>query len=71
MTEAAALIERPVGRDAMAWGDPVVSKVRFRGIRAADFGILHSFAHHLSPETGYKRLLSPRLTMRLSRCCSA
>ncbi len=60
MTEA-TLIETPVRSDAIAWGGLDLSEVRFRSIRASDFGILHSFVHHLSPETGYKRLLSPRM----------
>ena len=59
MTEA-TLIETPVRSDAIAWRGVDPSTVRFRSIRAADFGILHSFVHQLSPETGYKRLLSPR-----------
>ena len=58
MTET--LIDTPVRSDGMAWRAVGLSKVRFRSIRAADFGNLHSFVHHLSPETGYKRLLSPR-----------
>ena len=59
VTEA-TLIHTAVRSDAMAWGGLGLSKVRFRSIRAADFGILHSFVHRLSRETGYKRLLSPR-----------
>ncbi|WP_309968737.1 GNAT family N-acetyltransferase [Variovorax guangxiensis] len=59
VTEA-TLIDAPVRSDARAWGGLRLSEVRFRSIRAADLGILHSFVHHLSPETGYKRLLSPR-----------
>ena len=57
---SAVLNETPGRGDAIAWGGIDLSKVRFRSIRAADFGNLHSFVHHLSPETGYKRLLSPR-----------
>jgi len=57
---SAVLNETPGRGDAIAWGGIDLSKVRFRSIRATDFGILHSFVHHLSPETGYKRLLSPR-----------
>lgn len=59
VTEA-TLISTAVRSDAMAWGGLGLSKVRFRSIRAADFGILHSFVHRLSRETRYKRLLSPR-----------
>lgn len=62
MTET-ALIETPVRVDD-AWGGLDLSQtVRYRSIRAADFQILHDFVHGLSPETGYKRLLSPRMPM--------
>lgn len=54
MSEA-ALIETPVS------GRLNLSEVRFRNIRASDFRILHDFVHGLSPETSYKRLLSPRM----------
>ena len=47
--------------NAMRWAGLDLSEIRFRGIRASDYGILHSFVHHLSPETSYKRLLSPRM----------
>jgi acetyltransferase len=70
MTEA-ALVETPVRNDlafgtaresaaAFAWKSLDLSVVRFRDIRAADFQILHDFVHGLSPDTSYKRLLSPR-----------
>jgi acetyltransferase len=59
MSEA-TLVESPVCSDD-AWGGLDLSEtVRFRGIRAVDFQMLRSFVHGLSPETGYKRLLSPR-----------
>lgn len=60
MTEA-TLMETPVGSAPMAVAGLGLSELRFRCIRAADFGILRSFVHQLSPATGYKRLLSPRM----------
>jgi len=60
MTEA-TLIDTPVRSDATAGRGLGLSKLRFRRIRAGDFGILRSFVHQLSPATGYKRLLSPRM----------
>ena len=71
MTSATAL-EMPVRRGnainaksavtaGLAWGGIDLSEVRIRNIRADDFDRLHSFVHGLSPETGYKRLLSPRM----------
>lgn len=64
MTEA-VLFETPVRRD-VGFGTPraaslALSQVRFRHIRAADFRMLHDFVHGLSPDTAYKRLLSPRM----------
>ncbi|MGJ7506051.1 N-acetyltransferase family protein [Variovorax sp. GT1P44] len=64
MTEA-ALFEAPVRSDvataAARAASLELSQVRYRSIRAADFPMLHAFVHGLSPETGYKRLLSPRM----------
>jgi RimJ/RimL family protein N-acetyltransferase len=68
---SATLVEMPVrSGDAIsiksgaaagiAWGGLDLSEVRIRHIRAADFQILRSFVHGLSPETRYKRLLSAR-----------
>lgn len=59
MTEA-TLADTPVCGDDPSAGLDLSETVRFRDIRATDFQILRSFVHGLSPETGYKRLLSPR-----------
>jgi acetyltransferase len=60
---SAAVLEMPgaASTAGFAWGGLNLSEVRFRNIRAEDFERLHAFVHGLSPETGYKRLLSPRM----------